>query len=67
MSEQTFLEVKVAIIDSDQKLARKFPVYEPITISHDDPVLRKMVDQTIADFKGDQKDCDINVTIKYPW
>lgn len=67
MTVETFSEVKVSIKDSDQKLSRKFPIYGSITVSHDDPNLKKMVDQTIADFKGDQKDCDISVTIKYIW
>ncbi len=67
MSVSTFSEVKVSIKDSDQKLSRKFPIYIPITVSHDDPELKKMVDQTMTDFKGDQKDCDVSVTIKYTW
>lgn len=68
MSGSTFSEIKVSIKDSDQKLARKFPVYSTgITISHEDPELKKMVEQTIADFKGDKNDCDISVTVKYTW
>lgn len=67
MSATTFSEVKVSIKDSDQKLARKFPVYESVRVSHDDPELKKMVEQTLEDFKGDKKDCDIMVHIKYTW
>ena len=65
---ETFSEVKVSIKDSDQKLAHKFPVYgDGIRISHDDPELKKMVEQTIAEFKGDKNDCDITVHVKYTW
>lgn len=63
-----FFEIKVSIKDSDQKLTKKFPVYsDGIKLTREDPELKKLVNKTIDDFKGDKQDCDIALTVKYIW
>jgi len=66
MTKQDFTEFKVVISDDEQKLTRKFPIYHNgICISHDDPTLREMVNQSKADFKGTPE--EIVVHVKYVW
>ncbi len=60
------IDVTVKVQDDDQTLTQKFLVHEEgLKLSHDDPDLTKMVDDTIAKFKGDPK--DVLVKIKYTW
>jgi hypothetical protein len=68
MNKELFSEVKVSIKDSDQKLVRHYPVYsEGFSINREDETLKKMVEDTLKDFAGDQADCDITVNVKYTW
>ena len=63
---QDFSEFKVTVSNDEQKLVRKFPTYhEGIRISHDDPHLAQMVNQTLSELNGEAK--DITVTVKYVW
>ncbi len=60
------IDVTVKVCDDDQTLIQKFLVHEEgLRLSHDDPDLTKMVDDTIAKFKG--KATDVVVKIKYTW
>jgi hypothetical protein len=60
------MEITVKVCDDEQTLTQKFLSYEKsISISHDDPVLKSMVEQTIAKFKGNPT--DVIVKIKYTW
>ena len=60
------LEVIVRVKGEDQILNRKFLCYEEnVQMNHDDPHLKKMVEATISDFKGEVE--DVLVKIKYTW
>lgn len=60
------IDVTVKVCDDDQTLIQKFLVHEEgLRLSHDDPDLTKMVDDTIAKFKG--KATDVVVKVKYTW
>lgn len=60
-----FVEVKVKVSNDEQKYIQKFPCYEPITISKEDPVLDKMVQEAIKNFKGIVE--EVKVTFSYAW
>jgi hypothetical protein len=60
-----FVEVKVKVSNEEQKYTQKFPCYESITISRDDPVLSKMVEDTLKNFKGDVD--EVRVVFTYTW
>jgi hypothetical protein len=70
MSYKNFIEVKITVKDESQKLEKKFPLYiDNLSVNREDPSLKEMVENTIADFKGDQEDIDYDVivNIKYTW
>ena len=60
-----FVEVKVKVSNDEQKYSQKFPCYDSITISKDDPTLAKMVEEAIRNFKGDVD--DVKVIVTYSW
>ncbi len=60
------IDVTIKVCDEDQTLTQKFLVHEEgLRMSHDDPELTKMVDDTIAKFKGNAT--DVVVKVKYTW
>ncbi len=60
------VEVSVKVSNEEQTLTQKFIHHsDNLRISHDDPELTKMVDDTIAKFKG--KATDVVVKVKYTW
>lgn len=68
MQVKDFIEIKVAVKDDEQKLVKKFPVYNKIiNLSHDDPVLKGLVDQVVDDFQGEKTSMDVVVTVNYTW
>jgi len=60
-----FVEVKVKVANEEQKYTQMFPCYEKITISKDDPILSKMVEEAIKNFKGIVE--EVKVTFIYNW
>lgn len=60
------IEVCIKVRDDEQILSQKFLIHqEGMKLSHDDPELSKMVQDTIAKFKGQAT--DVLVKIKYTW
>lgn len=61
-------ELNIKVKDSEQTLNHKHLVYdENVQLTHDDPVLKKYVDESIKDFQGDKNDMEITLRIKYVW
>ena len=67
MSNEECFEVTVTIKEDETKLSQDFLEYESLFISHNDARLRAMVEETKAKFKGELKDPDIMIKIKFPW
>ena len=60
------IEIAVKISDDDRTMTQNFLEYQAgMCVSHDDPTLKKYVDEALANFKGTAK--DILVRIKYTW
>jgi len=60
------IDVTVKVRDDEQTLTQKFLVHqEGMSLSHEDPELSRMVNETIAKFKGTAT--DVLVKIKYTW
>lgn len=59
------IEVAVKISNDEQKYTQRFLAHEPFLVSTDDLVLSQMVNEALANFKGDHSDIDIR--IKMPW
>ena len=60
-----FCEVRVRISNPDQKYVQNFPCYSAISVSKEDPILAKMVEDALKNFKGE--DVEIKVSITYMW
>lgn len=58
------IEVTVKIQEDEATISERFLQYDPFWLSHDDPVLKKMIEQVKAKFKTELKDPDITVKIK---
>ncbi len=59
-------ELKIIVRGEDTSLTKEFLIHEDgISLSHDDPTLSKMVQDTIADFKGIVD--DVLLKFKYTW
>lgn len=59
------LEIQVKIQDSEQCLTQKFLCDEGIVLSHDDPAIKRMVEDTISKFIG--KPEEVTLKIKADW
>lgn len=60
------IDVTVKVSDDEQTLTQRYLIHEEgMRLSHDDPVLSAMVNETIEKFKGQAN--DVLVKIKYTW
>jgi hypothetical protein len=60
------IEISIKISDDTSHYIQKHLLHEEgLTLSHDDPTLKKLVEEAIANFKGNPS--DILVRIKYTW
>lgn len=60
------IEVAIKVSDEAQSLRVKHLIYnKDVTISHEDEVLKPLVEEAIKNFKG--ADPDVLVTVKFDW
>lgn len=60
------IEVSIKVRDDSNTLTQKYLLHsEGLSLSHEDATLKKMVEETIANFKGIAQ--DVIVKIKYVW
>jgi hypothetical protein len=60
------IEVVVKVSDEDSTLTQKYLLHEEgITLSHDNPELRKMVDQATQDFGGSTEPAGLDIIVKF--
>ena len=58
------VELVVTIRDEEKRrLTREFLVYEPITLTENDPIIEKCVKEAIDEFKGVPDDIKIKATM----
>ena len=60
-------QISIKIKTEEITFIERFLCYAPITLSHDDADLQKMVTQTLDKCKCDQSNMDVYVTIKAMW
>lgn len=61
------IEISIKISADDLTLTEKFLIHEEgISLSHDDPVLSKMVNDVLKKFNS-QTPPDVLIKIKYVW
>lgn len=54
-------ELTVILKDEERTLRKKFVVYEPYTVSLDDPFIKKCVETTLEEFKGDADSIQVKI------
>lgn len=60
------IELSIKVRDEQNTLTQKYLLHaEGLTLSHDDATLKKMVEETIANFKGIVE--DVIIKIKFVW
>lgn len=60
------IEISIKVSNDDSSLTSKYLLHEEgMTLHHNDPILNRMVQETIDKFKDEVK--DTLVRIKYTW
>ncbi len=59
------VEVKVVIKNDEQSFTQDFLSYDPLTLMHDCPELKKMIEEAEQSFKGDAD--EIILKFKMVW
>lgn len=57
-------EVTITIKGEDSTFKKKYLCYDILRIDHEDSNLRKMIDQTLAEYKGISEEILIKVTAR---
>lgn len=59
-------DLTVKVKGDDATLSRKFLVYEEnVQLNHDDPILKKHIESTLKDFKGNVEDVIVNIRVSW--
>ena len=59
------VEVIIKVKDSERTLTQRFMQEETFSMSHDDPIIHKMVNETLKDFQGTPEDIIIKVIMDW--
>lgn len=58
------IEVSIKIQEDEASISERFLQYDPFWLAPDDPVLKKMIDQVKAKYKGELINPDVIVKVK---
>lgn len=61
--EHMSIELKVTIKDDERKLTKDFIIYENVTLIESDPIVKKCIDETLMEFKGEPEDIKVKATL----
>lgn len=60
------IELSIKVSDDENTLTSKYLIHEEgISLSHDDLTLSKLVQETLAKFKGEVK--DVLIKVRFAW
>jgi hypothetical protein len=58
------IEISITIRDEEKKkLTKPFLIYETVTLSADDPVIRQCVEECLQEFKGEPEDIKVRAVL----
>ena len=57
------IELKITIKDSERKLTKDFNIYENVTLIESDPIVKRCIEETLLEFKGEPEDIKIKATM----
>jgi hypothetical protein len=58
------VEVSVIVKDSERRLKKDYVEYEEFTMKIDDPVIKKLVESTLAEFNGTPESVQVKVCME---
>ena len=61
------IELIISLRSEELTLKDKFLIYVPITLSHEDPTLQKLVTEMLDKFAKKDGDIDITIKAKFTW
>lgn len=56
------IEISITISNEEQKFTKKFMDYDQAIISKDNPVMQKMIEETISGFPGNVDDVRVRIS-----
>jgi len=59
-----FCEITVVVKDNEKSLRKKFPIYDLVTISCEDPIIKACIDETLKNFAGEPEDVQVKITLQ---
>lgn len=57
-------ELSVIIKDDEKRLTKDFLEYEVFTVDENDPVIQRVLKETLDNFDGEPSDIDIKIKMK---
>ena len=57
-------EVKVIIKDEEKTLKKSFLIYEELTASDTDPIIKRCIDETLLNFNGEPSSVSVKISIE---
>ncbi len=58
-------ELTVIIKDDEKSLRKKFIIYDEITTSEFDPIIKDCIEQTLINFNGEPDHIEIKISIDF--
>jgi hypothetical protein len=58
-----FSELTVTIKDDEKRLSKKYTVYEPFMVSHEDKTIKECVEDTLANFDSTPDHIEVKITL----
>lgn len=56
------IELTIKVKDCNGTLTKRFdPIYEQVTMSEDDPIIKKHIEQALKEFTGEPEDVVVKV------
>lgn len=57
------IELTITVKDADRTLKKSFLIYEPISFTETDPMIKKCIDEVTAEFAGEPDDIRIRANM----
>ena len=61
---EEFKEVTVILKDTDKRLRQKYPVYKPMHVSVNEPVIQECIQQTKKSFQGEPESITVTINLE---
>jgi len=59
------IELVITIKDEERTLKKEFLIYEPVTLSEDDPIIIQCVEEVLQEFQGEPDDIKVRALMVF--